>query len=127
MTSLANAVSAALIQFVWQGALVALLFSVLLIALKRSSPQSRYIAGCMALLVLAVLPLVSVWILYSPVPALVDMKPASQLARDWTLPAWAIGVLLFSLRPVWNLAHVYALRRKGTQPETWIADLPFVF
>ncbi len=123
MTSLANAVSAALIQFVWQGALVALLFSVLLVALKRSSPQSRYIAGCMALLVLAVLPIVSVWILYLPVPPLAGMKPASQVARDWTLPAWAIGALLFSLRPVWNLAHVYALRRKGAQPETWIADL----
>jgi uncharacterized membrane protein YcaP (DUF421 family) len=59
MISIGQAVSAALIQFLWQGALVALLLSILLTGLRRRSAQSRYLATCMALLILAVLPIVT--------------------------------------------------------------------
>jgi hypothetical protein len=59
MLSIGQAVSAALIQFVWQGALVALLVSILLTALHRRSAQSRYLAGCAAPLIPALLPVVT--------------------------------------------------------------------
>jgi hypothetical protein len=138
MTSIGQAVSAALIQFVWQGALVALLFSFLLTGLRRRSAQVRYVAGCMTLAILSVLPIVTALLLYRPAPQ-VGNQPGSELARDWTLPLWAAGVMLFSLRPVWNLAHVYTLRRRGpnrrhglrtsrrVSRSDWGARAPFVF
>jgi hypothetical protein len=81
MIAVGQAVSAALIHFVWQGALGALLFSVLLAALRRRPAQSRYLAGCAALLVLAMMPIVTAWFLYRPVP-LARTEVASQLVSD---------------------------------------------
>ena len=49
MTPLALAISRALIHFVWQGLLVGILLSVVLFALRKHRPASRYLAGCIAL------------------------------------------------------------------------------
>ena len=53
-TAIAQAVSAALLHFVWQGLTVALLLWMALFALRKRSANSRYLASCMALAVLAV-------------------------------------------------------------------------
>lgn len=46
----------ALIHFLWQGALVALLLMGLKIALRRASPNARYAAACLALIIMLALP-----------------------------------------------------------------------
>ena len=48
-----------LLHFIWQGALVALLLGGLLLILKRSRPQLRYLLSCTALLLMIVLPIVT--------------------------------------------------------------------
>jgi beta-lactamase regulating signal transducer with metallopeptidase domain len=123
MISIELAVSGALIQFIWQGALVALLFSIVLTALRRRPPQLRYLAGSASLFILAVLPIFTTWFLYGSAPS-VYIGPISQrLTADWTLPLWMTGMLLFSLRPIWNLRQLSVLLRGGAQPEWWIVDL----
>jgi hypothetical protein len=94
MTSMGQAVSAALIQFVWQGAVVALLFWILLAMLGRRSAQARYMVGCVALGILAFLPVVTGYLIYRPAA-----PSGNQPVRDW-LPLWVAGVLVFSCRPV---------------------------
>lgn len=49
----------ALVHFLWQGALVALLLKVALSVLQRRSPNARYLAGCAAMLCLVALPIVT--------------------------------------------------------------------
>ena len=123
MTSLGQAVSAALIQFVWQGALVWLLLSLVLFTLRRRSAQSRYLASCVALGLQALLPIVTAWLLYRPAELTASSATATPAPPDWTLPVWAAGVAVFSLRPIGSWLRIYTLRRSGTQPETWIAEL----
>jgi hypothetical protein len=65
MTPLAIAISRALIHFVWQGLLVGMLLTVVLFALRKHRPTSRYLAGCIALGLLALMPVATTWILYS--------------------------------------------------------------
>ena len=55
MTPVAMASSRALIHFVWQGSIVGLLLRTVLFALRKRSANSRYVAGCAALTVLAVM------------------------------------------------------------------------
>jgi Zn-dependent protease with chaperone function len=111
--------SAALIQFVWQGAVVALLLWVFLqFVLQRRSAQSRYLASCAALAVMAVLPVATAFSLYRQSAA-----GGGEPGEDWTLPLWAAGVLIFSLRPFWSLTRIYALRRRGNAPEASISEL----
>lgn len=49
----------ALVHFLWQGALVALLLKVALTVLQRHSPNARYLAGCAAMLCLVALPMLT--------------------------------------------------------------------
>src|SRR5262245_60028354 len=45
-----------LLHFVWQGAAVAALLASLNVALRRATPQARYLAGCGSLLLMLALP-----------------------------------------------------------------------
>src|ERR1700685_3052393 len=47
----------ALLHFVWQGALVAALLAATLRLLRRAAPNRRYLAGCAAMLLLALAPM----------------------------------------------------------------------
>ncbi len=64
MTPLARALSSALLHFVWQGVVVALVLSVVLVLLRRRSAQARYVASCAALAIMAVSPVVTMWAVY---------------------------------------------------------------
>jgi TonB family protein len=143
MTAIAQALSAALLDFVWQGLLAAFLLWTALFALKNRSARARYLASCVALAVMAVLPIVTACLVYTA-PA-VSHAPAGwggaapetmraampgpagsgfdwaaawvdRLAR-WALPVWSLGVLLFSLRLVWAGRQISALRRQATPAE----------
>jgi GWxTD domain-containing protein len=53
----AHAAGWTLIHFLWQGTLVAIILACVLALLSRRSAQSRYLAACVALVLMAILPL----------------------------------------------------------------------
>lgn len=65
---LVNAVGWALVHFVWHGAAVAAVVAVLLAVLRRASANVRYLVACVALLVLACMPIVTAWCVYPQPP-----------------------------------------------------------
>jgi beta-lactamase regulating signal transducer with metallopeptidase domain len=67
----AQAIGWALLQFVWQGTLIAVLTAALLAALRRSGPDVRYVVSAIALALMLTLPVVSV------VQTLGDVNPVS--------------------------------------------------
>src|SRR5262245_57754695 len=133
MTPLASAVSSALIHFVWQASIVAVLLWTTLLLLKKKSANSRYVAGCVALGLIALLPVVTASILYSsstPTPGAasaaasptavispgtesVEHSPWVKRLQSWALPMWSFGVLIFSVRLVLGYQHAFRLRRRG--------------
>jgi beta-lactamase regulating signal transducer with metallopeptidase domain/uncharacterized protein HemY len=143
MTPLLEAFSAALLHFAWQGCLVMALLWVMLFVLRSGSAKARYAAGCVALAVLAVAPLLTTYALYREPPpavsstvgplnalptAIAQSSPAHRSQgvasiQTWALPAWAFGVLLFSLRMVWGCAQVAALKRHGRPAEDAVLSL----
>jgi hypothetical protein len=49
----------ALMHFLWQGTLVAVALAGILFCLRRRSAQARYLSGCIAFTVMALLPLLT--------------------------------------------------------------------
>jgi len=144
MTAITQALSAALLDFVWQGLLAASLLWTALFLLRNRSARARYAASCMALAAMAVLPVVTACLVYNA-PAASHATPfwaaaapqtaraailrpaasvnwASRLAR-WALPLWSLGVLLFSLRLVWASRQISALRRQAQPAEAAVLTL----
>ena len=134
MTAITEALSAALIHFVWQGSIVGFLLWIMLFALRTRSANARYIAACAALAALAVMPVITTAVLYLqdiPIAAgvrtaadisktvtawsVTDFRAMAWLARlqSWALPVWSLGVLLFSARLVLGCKHAFALGRRG--------------
>lgn len=134
MTGLAQAISSALLDFIWQGVAVAFLLWVALALLRRRSANVRYAACGAAMAVLVLLPVVTCALRYqgaAAAPALPRQifffVPAGgsaaltshtshswiTLAQAWALPVWSMGVLFFSLRLVWGCRQVARLRRRG--------------
>ena len=135
MTAVAQALSAALLHFIWQGTLVACLLSITLSMLRTRSANARYIASCVALALMAALPAVTACMLYGYAASLpisstistgtaggidafrIAREPQSltwiALWRQWALPLWALGVFVFALRLILGCRHVAALRRLG--------------
>ncbi len=135
MTALTDALSAALLHFLWQGLAVALLLWITLFALRKRSANARYAASCFALAVLAILPVVTTaWVyegrlaigsVHSGLPALPVQSTSSVVflnstnapwlawVQSWALTVWSVGVLLFSVRIVWGCKYIYALKRQG--------------
>jgi uncharacterized protein (TIGR03435 family) len=138
MSTFGLAFTSALVDFVWQGALVALVLLAALHTLGRRSAQIRYGLGLVALATLMALPVVTTASRFqsaaSPRSARVTMVaftfrssdttvPADVLFRSsavpsvistlqpWILPVWSLGVLLLSLRLVAGGLEVRALRR----------------
>ena len=75
MTAIAQALSAALLDFVWQGLLAAFLLWTALFVLKNHSARARYAASSVALVAMA-----------SPSMSMVfSLRPANTVA-PWKLP-----------------------------------------
>jgi beta-lactamase regulating signal transducer with metallopeptidase domain len=135
MSAIAQALTAALLHFIWQGMVVAFLLWVALFALRKRSAQARYLAALAALEALAVLPVVTAVRVYTalpssamgttnaaPIPAdilKVAMQQAAASGRwmaaleTWALPVWSFGVLVFALRAVWGCRRISAMRRRA--------------
>ncbi len=139
MTAIGQALSVALIHFVWQGLAVAAVLWIVLIALRNASANSRYVASCVALAALAAAPAITAWTVYSRPVAIVagfggvvsrvaiaasgGISKGSGASELWVLRIWAVGVLVFSLRLVWSSRHVYKLRRTGTPAEAGLVTV----
>jgi TonB family protein len=144
MTAIAQALSTALLDFVWQGLLAAFLLWTALFVLRNRSPRARYLASCIALALMAALPVITACLVYTA-PALarhtswsarVPLYPpaalpgttaaafdwAGWLAR-WALPMWSLGVLLCSLRLVWASRQISVLRRESKPAEDAVLAL----
>ena len=134
MSAMAQALTAALLDFMWQGLLVAFLLWVALLALRKRRAQARYLAALVALAVLAVLPVVTALLEYTaPAAPAVVVPPAVSAAaaglaglerapqsgawmawvEAWALPVWSLGVSIFALRAVWGCRRISAMRRRG--------------
>jgi TonB family protein len=142
MTPLAQAITAALIQFVWQGFLAAFAVSVAMVLLRSSSPRIRYGVYCLALLALGIVPVVTGIALYDPLatnqpgPASITLtiravwkgsvSSAGLLdrwfaaAQPWILEAWLAGVAFLSLRLAWTGRRISMLRRSSAPPDSLI-------
>jgi uncharacterized protein (TIGR03435 family) len=123
MSVWSQAVSTALVDFLWQGALVGVLLWLALIVLRNRSASARYAVSCAALLVLSALPVLTIVALRSaaasPAPAVPAARasPAPQgspaplvpqtMLRIWFVPeapriAWLERLQWWAL-PVWSL------------------------
>jgi uncharacterized protein (TIGR03435 family) len=152
MNPLARAFSEALLDFVWQGLTVAIVLWIALEGLRRRSPQARYAISCLALAVLAMLPVITTVVLYldpAPVPAaalstLTNARAAIaalpspvlvglggdaagtswvELLQAWALRCWTVGVLLFSVRLVIGGAHTSVLCGRGEPAQSQVVAL----
>jgi len=137
MTPLAQAISGALLQFIWQGFLVWFPVSATAFLLRKSSPNARYIVYCTGLAVLAVLPVLTAVAIYDPLAGSVPVRhPAVTLtiravwngaasplvsmlgkwlnpSQPWVLRIWISGVVFLSFRLAWLAVGVASLRRSG--------------
>ncbi len=139
MSTLTRALSTALVDFLWQGALVGALLWLALVVLRRRSPTVRYAVSCLALATLMVLPLLTMATLWSwtavergaaadaaASPAATAMPQTMlpiwlvsdsprivwlEVVQLWALPIWSFGVLLLSIRLVWAYRHSFTIRR----------------
>ena len=139
MTAITAALNLALLHFVWQGVTIAFLLWIALFLLRRRTAHARYLASCLALALMAVLPAITAWILYTPPSAALSSGAAgftiayatltaAPLPRSfpigwmaaveaWALPVWSAGVLLFSIRLVWGCRQISRMRRRGAAPD----------
>jgi beta-lactamase regulating signal transducer with metallopeptidase domain len=139
MTAINHAITAALLHFVWEGMLVALLLWVTLAALRNGSARLRYVVSCAALAVMSALPVLTTWVVYrAPIAAstqaahVPDAPDSTALAglpaagwlsawaamlEPWALPVWFMGVMIFAVRLIWATRAVTTLRRKGDPAE----------
>jgi uncharacterized protein (TIGR03435 family) len=140
MNTFGDALTKALVDFVWQGALAGLALAAALRLLRGRSAQARYLASSLALIILVALPVVTTARRYagpSSNSAIPDTAIAAAEERGqgvyvsenillaggdespfddfqaWVLPIWSVGVLLLSLRLLVGGAEVRALRRSG--------------
>ena len=109
----------ALLHFVWQGAVVAVLFGIVLLLMRRASANSRYLVACGGLVVMAALPAVTIVMLpdretlpvaeinprdvaesLDPLPTKPTASGAVPIISSSILPADAFTILLDSTNTV---------------------------
>jgi beta-lactamase regulating signal transducer with metallopeptidase domain len=135
MSAIAQALTSALLHFIWQGMVVAFLLWVALFALRKRSAQARYLAALAALEVLAALPVVTAVRVYrAPSSPVIILRGAAAVPADifkaavhqaaasggwltalqtWALPLWSLGVLFFAFRAVWGCGRISLMRRRA--------------
>ncbi len=115
----AQALGWSLLHFLWQGALLGGLAWLLLVLLRGASAKARYAVACAALLLMVTAPVLtflhlralsgagpapeSVRLLMEdaaagPLPLSVRAQGALEPVLPWLLAAWALGVVILSLR-----------------------------
>jgi TonB family protein len=136
MTGLAPVLSMALLHFLWQGTVVAIVLWVALLAMRKWSANARYLVSCGALAVLMLLPVATAYVLYERPGSVSGIELAGRPSEPaasartanwvnslqssfevWSVPIWCLGVLFFSARLVWGSRQVSQMRRRGEPAE----------
>lgn len=145
MTPLTSALSKALLHFVWEGVLVALLLWIVLAILQKRSARARYLVSCAALALMTILPMVTAFVVYrAPVTASAFVQPASANAvfagpasasapdwlsrwipalEAWAIPFWCAGVLVFVARLILVSVHAHRLAHDAEGAEAPVVSL----
>lgn len=143
MTSISQAISEALLHFVWQGAAVALLVWFTLAILGRRPARLRYAVSCAGLALMSALPVITTFLVYraqgAAAPsigeaAIADAAGPAMLAAPallprllaaieaWALPVWSLGVMILAIRFIWSATHVAKLKRSGEPVSLAVAE-----
>lgn len=110
MTSWEQFINAAVVNSLWQGAIIAFLLSILLAVFGRSDPRARYALSCMAMLALIAWPILSA----TNVAEVVSRSTSRSYAIErWVPFVWSWGVCIWSLRLAWGYRRLCSLRSSG--------------
>ena len=138
---LVPALGYALLNFLWQGAMIGMLTALALHSLAHARPQARYAVACLALLACVVLPLVAVIAqlaatsftplsggtiaplsLFAASPHTPDMfgikasAPQLDAFLPWIVGLWAAGTFVLSLRMAVGLIWIRRLSHSPHSP-----------
>ena len=144
---LVPALGHALLDFLWQGAIIGLLAALALHSLRHARPQARYAVACFALLACVLVPLVSLIAqlatttsaplyagTFAPLPGIAEgLRTPSMLLGlttsavqldallPWIVASWAAGASVLSLRVSLGLMWIHRLRQSACSPiqATW--------
>ncbi len=134
ISTLVSAWGWALLHFLWQGALIALVAGLLLRISRQAKPQIRYAIACIALMLCFLLPMSSVLRSFATqaqaettkdtVHAISDLSSTKNAAFSgkalqetlhhripWVVIVWSLGCAFFSLRMALGLSWVANARR----------------
>src|SRR5687768_707133 len=84
---LVRALGVALVEFLWQGALLAAIAGGLLVLMRRSTASARYVVACAALAAMAAAPVLTAWNAYTPERGLLVMASEVVTASSATAGA----------------------------------------
>ena len=143
-----EALGAALLQFVWQGALLALVLVAINALARKASAAFRYAAACAILSLMAAAFVATVFenyawvtpVVSSPLTARVPSSPAKTVldvvtplpaspaaagVPDWVACVWLLGVAALSIYTAGGWVRMRKLTRRGTEPlgAAWLATL----
>ncbi len=127
-----DAIGWALVHFVWQGLVLALVTAFVLFALKRTRAQTRYAVNCMALLVAAYLPIVELLSHLNQVEVVstgtmtavffdvgathgstwVSIQAWIQAQLNWFVLGWLLVVVMLTLRLIIGLLWLRNYRQE---------------
>ena len=136
---LVPALGHALLDFLWQGAIIGLLAALALHSLRHARPQARYAVACFALLACVLVPLVSLIAqlatttsaplyagTFAPLPGIAEgLRTPSMLLGlttsavqldallPWIVASWAAGASVLSLRVSLGLMWIHRLRQSA--------------
>ncbi|MCP3903683.1 MAG: M48 family metalloprotease [Planctomycetes bacterium] len=125
-----EAVGWALIHFVWQGALIAVITALVLQALRRRNANTRYLVGCGGMALMIAAPIATmIAVLVTPAPGVAESAAAGAVAAlepaawdrltpllPWFTVIWIVGVLVLQARLIMSWSHVQHLKQLGTKP-----------
>jgi beta-lactamase regulating signal transducer with metallopeptidase domain len=127
-----------LLHFIWQGALVGIVFAVLRALIPAGHCNARYANGLAALVLMLVFPLVTLFTILradlpveavspavmavSTVSAIAQSAPPAALsvmdtALQWIVCLWIAGVLLMAYRSWYQWRSLMQIARKWAQPD----------
>ncbi len=119
-----------LLHTLWQGVLIGLLYALSMLYLQGRSPRARYACAVFWLVVLALAPLLTAVLLVQPAASWVALPGAAALSLPIAQSAlttvqtlspalvslWLAGVMLLSLRLMWNWQKAERLTYLGCHP-----------
>jgi len=117
-----NALGWTIIHFVWQGTLIAALFALARVILRRASANARYLAGCAAMLLMLAAPLLTLAALSGRTVG-GAIRQGKNMADFFPvlISVWLAGVILLSVWSAggWVVAQRLRKQSRRLMPEEW--------